>query len=67
MHLWHYTEDKFNVLPEQCINRHLLPWDTLLQHVIGEGGEAEEGLQDGVHVAGVAQVGKSAVHKLNLM
>lgn len=51
---------KLNLLPEQGINRHLLPWDALLQHVIGERGEAEEGLQDGVHVASVAQVGKSA-------
>lgn len=31
------------------------------QYIIGEGGEAEEGLQDGIHIASVAKVGKSKV------
>lgn len=48
-----------NVVPEQCIDGHFLPRDALPQHVIGEGREAEEGLQDGVHIASVAQVGES--------
>lgn len=52
-----------NVVPEQCIDGHLLPWDALPQHVIGERGEAEEGLQDGIHVASVAQVGESVKHE----
>lgn len=48
-----------NVVPEKCIDGHLLPWDALPQHVMGEGGKAEEGLQDGIHVASVAKVGES--------
>ena len=48
-----------DVVPEQCIDGHFLPWDALLQHVIGEGGEAEQGLQDGIHVASVAKVRES--------
>lgn len=55
-----------NVVPEQRIDGDLLPRDALPQHVIGEGGEAEEGLQDGVHVAGVAQVGESDRKDLNI-
>lgn len=50
-------------VPEQGVDGHLLPRDALLQHVIGERGEAEEGLQDGVHVAGVAQVGEATTQR----
>lgn len=53
-----------NKVPEQCIDGHLLPRNALLQHVIGKGGEAEEGLQDGIHVAGVSQVRKSAIFEI---
>ena len=51
------------VIPEQCIDGHLLPRDALPQHVVGEGREAEERLQDGVHVAGVAEVGEPVTYE----
>lgn len=52
-----------SAVPQQRIDGQLLPWDALPQHVAGEGREAEEGLQDGVHVASVAQVGKPVIHE----
>lgn len=50
-----------NTVPEQGIDGHFLPRDVIPQYIIGEGGEAEEGLQDGIHIASVAKVGKSKV------
>lgn len=47
------------IVPEQCVYGHFFPRDALPQHVIGEGRQAKQRLQDGVHVAGVAQVGES--------
>lgn len=45
---------------EEGVDGDLLPRDALLQQVAGERGQAEEGLQDGVHIAGVPEVGESA-------
>ena len=55
----HYSHHTTNVqVPEQCVDGHLFPGDALSQHVSGERGEAEQGLQNGVHVACVSQIGK---------
>lgn len=52
---------KSTIVPEQCVDGHFFPRDALPQHVIGEGRQAEQRLQDGVHVTSVAQVGESAI------
>lgn len=51
-------------LPEQGVGWDLLPWDSLLQQIIGERWQAEKRLEDGVHVTRVAQVGESAAKML---
>lgn len=50
-----------DTVPEQGIDGHFLPQDAVPQDIVGEGGEAEEGLQDGIHIASVAKVGKPKV------
>lgn len=52
-------------VPEQRVDGHFFPRDALPQHVVGEGRQAKQRLQDGVHVASVAQVGEAAIQVTN--
>lgn len=59
------NEQKFSIVPKQCVDGHFFPRNALPQHVIGEGRQAKERLQDGVHVTSVAQVGESVMKVTN--